>query len=177
MEAGDYVIDTEDDDPDLAVVVNRPGLPIEEWTVSPAEGEERTVAEDNPEYAADEPVVTVVYVESGFEGTWPGWSEADPAELFDGARDHDVNLYRFPESRLRPLSDEEADAMRTDGTVDMGALRERLDDAGWTLETDDDGTIVSEKMGEQYRIHPTGEVEGEGQVRGPLENLVAEYTE
>lgn len=177
MELGDYVVDSDDDDPDLAVVVNRPETSIDEWTVTSQEGEERTVAEDNPDYDPDDPAVTAAFVESGLNQHWPEWTEADPTDLYEGAQDHDVKLYTFPESRLTTVSDERAATMLADATVDIEALRARLDDADWDIERDTDGSIVAEKMGEQYRIHPTGEIEGEGQIREPLENIVAEYTD
>lgn len=41
----------------------------------------------------------------------------------------------------------------------------------------DDDVLPVEKMDEQDRIHPTGEIEGEGEVRGPLENIVAQCKE
>lgn len=174
MEPGEYVIDTEDDEPNLAVVLHHSETPIGEWEIDPPGGDRRTVAADNPDYDPDENVVVIAFVESGLERHWPEWTDADPADLYDGAQDSDVKLYHFPESRLRVLDDEEAAAIVQEGTVALDDLRDRLDEADWQTEFVD-GVLTVEKMGERYRIHPTGDVEGEGRVRGPLENIVAEY--
>lgn len=174
MDLGDYVIDTDDDDPDVAVVVDRPDTSIDEI---PVDDGGRTVADDNPDYDADEPAVVVAFVESGLERHWPDWSEAAPEDLSEGAHAHDVKLYTFPKSRLSPISEEKAATLLADTRVEMDALRARLADADWELEETDDGTLIAEKMGEQYCISPTGTVEGQGQIREPLENIVSQYTE
>lgn len=67
--------------------------------------------------------------------------------------------------------------MLAETAVDMDVLRTRLENADWDIETEDDGSLVVEKMSEQYHIYPTGEVYGNGQIRDPLENIVAEYAE
>ncbi len=174
MEPGDYVIDREDDEPNLAVVLHHSETPIGEWEIDPPGGDRRTVAADNPDYDADEPVVVVAFVESGLDPHWSGWTDADPADLYEGAQDSDVKLYHFPGSRLRVLDDEEVASFAEEGAVAIGDLQDRLEEADWHTEFVD-GVLTVEKMGERYRIHPTGDVEGEGQVRGPLENIVAEY--
>lgn len=173
MDLGDYVIDTDDDDPDVAVVVDQPDTPIEEIPVGDGG---RTVADDNPDYDADEPAVVVAFIESGLERHWPDWSDAAPEEFFEGAHAHDVKLYTFPNSRLSTIPDEEAATLLADSTVDMDALRARLADADWELRETDDGNLIAEKMGEQYRISPTGTVQGHGRIREPLANIVSQYT-
>ncbi|QLH82416.1 hypothetical protein [Halosimplex pelagicum] len=175
MDVGDPVLDTNDDDPDLAIVVHCPDAPIAEWTVT-VEGEERTVAADNPTYPADDPAVVVAFVESGLNSHWPEWTETDPAELHEGAQANDVTLYTFPASRLTVLDDEAVVARLEAGTVDMSALRARLADAEWQVDMDG-SVLVAEKMCEQYRIHPTGDIDGEGEIRDPLENIVQQYTD
>lgn len=174
MELGDYVIDADDDDPDLSVVVHYPNASIEKITVG-TDDEQRTVAEDNPEYDADESAVIVAFVESGLGQDWHEWTETAAADLYEGAQEHSVKLYTFPESRLSTVSNEEAEALLADPAIDMDALQARLEDAGWDLERAGDGELVAEKMDEQYRITPTGEIEGDGQIRNPLENLVSKY--
>jgi len=174
MELGDYVIDTDDADPDLAVVVHRPGAPIEEISVG---DQDRTVADDNPDYDPDEAAVVVAFVESGLDQHWAEWTDTAPEELYEGAQEHGVKCYTFPDSRLSTMSDEEAARFLAESTVDMSALQARLADAEWDIEEADDGSILVEKMGEQYRISPTGTVDGEGQTRKPLENIVAKYCE
>lgn len=176
MDPGDYVIDTEDDDPDLAVVLDCPGETIEEVPVGSTD-EERTVADDNPDYNASEPAVRVAFVESGLSRHWEEWTEASPDQLYQGAESSDVKVYTFPESRLSTVSEKRATALLADATVDVDGLRARLEDARWDVELEDDGTLVAEKMGEQYHISPTGDIDGDGQVREPLENLVDQYAE
>ncbi len=174
MDPGEYVIDTDDDEPNLAVVLHHSETPIGEWVIDPEGGQRRAVAADNPDYDEDEPVVVVAFVESGLDSHWPAWTEADPADLYEGAQDEGVKLYHFPESRLRVLDEAEVAAFAEDGAVAMDDLQARLDEADWQTDLED-GVLTVEKMGERYRIHPTGDVEGEGQVRGPLENIVDEY--
>lgn len=57
----------------------------------------------------------------------------------------------------------------------MVALDTRLVEAGWEVERTEHGTLVAETMGEQYRIYPTGEINGDGRIRDPLANIVAQY--
>lgn len=174
MDVGEYVIDADDEDPDLAVVVQRPDATVSDITVGSGE-EQRTVADDNPDYPADEPAVKIAFVESGLTRHWEEWTTAESDELYAGAQSHGVKLYTFPESRLSTVPDEEATVMLSETTVNMDGLRARLEDANWNIESRDDGSIVVEKMGQQYRIHPTGTVEGDGQIREPLENIVEQY--
>lgn len=176
MELGDYVIDDDDNDPDLSVVIHHPDVSIEEITVGSG-NEQRTVAEDNPEYNADESAVIVAFVESGLDQDWPEWTEAAAEDLYESAQEHGVKLYTFPVSRLSTVSSEQAEALLADSTVDMGALEARLENAEWKLETAADGGLVAEKMGEQYHVTPTGEVEGKGEIRKPLKNIVSQYHE
>jgi len=174
MEPGAYVVDTEDDEPDLAVVVLQRAESISEATVSGADAD-RTVAEDNPEYDPAETAITVAFVESGLNRQWPDWTEAPPSELYEGATDHDVKLYTFPEARLRTLTGQEAAVMLAEETVDLSALQERLEAAGWNVEPNDLLINVT-KHDEEYRIYKTGDVDGTGQLRTPLTNLVEEYS-
>lgn len=176
MDPGDYVIDTDDESPDLAVVVERPGVTIADRTVTAEDGDTRTVAADNPKYDPETPAVVVAFVTSGLDTEWPDWTDAAPDELAAGTRDHGVKRYTFPETRLTTVPTEEADAFREGkNTVDMAALQTHLEDAGWTTERE--GLLLSvTKFDEQYQIHPTGDVEGDGRVRQPLTNIVDNYT-
>ncbi|MDS0476929.1 hypothetical protein [Natrinema sp. 1APR25-10V2] len=172
---GQRVIDRDDDDPDLAVVVHCPDATIEETSVTGADSAERTVAADNPAYDATESAVIVAFVESGLEQDWPAWRDSPAADLYDGVREHGVKCYTFPEARLSPVNTEDAPAEPADTLVELDALQTRLADAEWSLTQADDGTVIAEKRGEQYRISPTGDVDGDGQLREPLENLVTHY--
>lgn len=176
MDPGDYVIDTEDDEPDLAVVLDRSDTSIDAVPIDSGDAE-RTVADDNPDYDDSEPAVRVAFVESGLSRHWEKWTEVLPDQLYQGAQANDVKVYTFPESRLSTVSEERATALLTDATVDVDGLRARLEDANWDVELTDGGALVVEKLGERYRITPTGDIDGDGQVRGPLENLVDKYIE
>ncbi|WP_114579535.1 hypothetical protein [Saliphagus sp. LR7] len=175
MDLGDYVIDIDDESPDLAVVVERPDETIADRPVTAEDSDARTVADDNPEYGPETPAVVVTFV-TGLDAEWPDWPDAAPDELATGTRDHDVKRYTFPETRLSTVPAEDADALHeSQTTVDMAALQTHLEDAGWTTERE--GLLLTvEKFDEQYHIHPTGDVDGDGRVRQPLTNIVENYT-
>ncbi|TYL37819.1 hypothetical protein CV102_13865, partial [Natronococcus pandeyae] len=118
----------------------------------------------------------VAFVDSGLAAHWPEWKDTDPDSLYAGAQDHDVTCYTFPESRLMRVSDAEAATLRQEdtGVVALTPLREKLEDADWETVIDE-GVLVVEKLDEQYRIHLTGDVEGDGPARKPLENIVTKY--
>jgi hypothetical protein len=175
MEPGEYVVDTDDDDPDLAVVVADREASIDEVTVSDPDSD-RTVAADNPDYDPSTPAITVAFVESGLNRQWPDWTDAPPSELHAGATENGVKLYTFPAARLRTLTGQQAAVMLAEETVDLTALQTRLEEAGWSVEPDDQ-LITVKKHDEQYRIYKTGDVDGTGQLRTPLTNLVDEYSE
>ncbi len=174
---GQYVIDRDDDDPDLAAVIQYPGTTIAETRVTYPDGEERTVTEDNPAYEPDEPAATVAFVESGLDQNWPGWRDRSAEDLSDGVQEHGVKCYTFPEARLTPVQTEDEPAVSSQIVVEIDALQARLEDAEWSVTLADDGALIAEKMGDRYWISPIGQVDGEGQLRGPLENLVAQYRE
>lgn len=173
---GEYVIDRDDENPDLAVVVHTPSVSIDECTVTDSDSEQQTVAADNPGYDADETAVVVAFIDSGLVAHWPEWENADPDTLYAGVRDHDVTCYTFPESRLMRVSGAEAAVLRQEdtGVVALTPLREQLEDADWETMINN-GVLIVEKMDEQYRIHLTGDVEGNGPARKPLENIVTKY--
>ncbi|PGF14444.1 hypothetical protein CP556_20075 [Natrinema sp. CBA1119] len=153
---GQYVIDRDDDDPDLAAVVQYPGTTIAETRVTYPNGKERTVAEDNPAYEADEPAVTVAFVESGLDQSWPEWRDSSAEDLSDGIQDHGVKCYTFPEARLTPVQTEADSAVSPQRTVEIDALQTRLEDAEWSVTLADDGALIAEKMGDRYRTHRQG---------------------
>jgi len=92
---GDVVLDREGNDPDEAVVVNTPATPAEEWEVR---YDERTVADDNPDYPADDPVVIVVYRDTLVEDQ-PHYCGVKPIPI-STLNEDGVQWYAFPESRL-----------------------------------------------------------------------------
>jgi hypothetical protein len=60
LSIGDTVVDGEDGDGDEAFVVNLPPKAAADWGVR-RDGEQTTVAEDNPSYPDDAPVVVVAF--------------------------------------------------------------------------------------------------------------------
>jgi hypothetical protein len=102
MNEGTRVIDSEDDDPNAAIVVWRPeSKTIADWTYE-AGGETYTTAESNPDYPADEQLIVVVF-KRALEDAWAEWTDADPNDLYTGATERNLPLFGFPESRLEPL--------------------------------------------------------------------------
>jgi len=65
--------------------------------------------------------------------------------------------------------------MLAEETVDLTALETRLEEAGWNVEPGEQLITVT-KHDEEYRIYKTGDVDGTGQLRTPLTNLVEEYS-
>ncbi|WP_306061131.1 hypothetical protein [Natronococcus wangiae] len=173
---GEYVIDWDDDDPDLAVVVHSPDMTIGECAVTDSDGGQRTVAADNPEYDEDENAVVIAFVESGLAEHWPEWEDANPDVLYTGVQEHNVKQYTFPESRLVQLNDDQATLLQQEdtGVVALKPLQEKLEHADWKTDLDNDMLVV-EKSDEQYRIYLAGDVEGDGPARTPLENIVTQY--
>jgi hypothetical protein len=159
---GDSVIDSADENPNEAVVVWRPDeRTIADWEYETDEGTTTTAAE-NPDHPADEQLVVVAYRDK-LERDWPDWQDAD--DLYEGTAERDINQYGFPESRLESIVPGELEAEWLDG------LAERLEDAGWSVAREPTELVV-EQFDEQYRVTAEGTVEGEGDFRTPLENLV-----
>jgi len=92
------VIDGEDPDPDAAVVVDVPGVPIDDWIVY---GDE-TVADQNPAYDPGDQVVVVVF-ERLLDSGWPDWRRAKPDALFDGVVARGIKFHAFPQTRLERM--------------------------------------------------------------------------
>lgn len=161
---GDSVIDSTDDDPNEAIVIWRPAdQTIADWEYETDTGT-RTTAEANPDCPADEQLVVVAFRSALADG-WPDWHDADPADLFEGVGESDITRYGFPERRLEQIEPGELDAQWLEGLAD------RLADAGWDV-THNTTTLVVSQFGEEYCITADGTVEGDGDHRTPLENLV-----
>lgn len=81
------------------VVVNYPPIPAEDWYV-PGRG---TLAEDNPDYPADDRATIVLFEDDleEFYPEWTGWEGIPMAQL----NADDAPYYTFPESRLRPVDE------------------------------------------------------------------------
>lgn len=171
---GQTVIDRDDDNPDEAVVVHCPETTIAEVTITGSD-DERTVAADNPAYDPREPAVMIAFVESGLEQDWPAWRTSNSADLYEGVQTHGVKCYTFPAARLAPVNAADEPDASAEVSIEIDALQARLEDAEWATTVTDDGTLIVENMGEQYQISPTGQVDSDGQLREPLENLVGQY--
>lgn len=99
VELGDTVVDTEDTDPDPAIVVKLPDTPIDDWIVYGSE----TVAYQNPAYDPLERMVVVVF-EHLLDDGWNSWDRADRGALYDGVVNRGIKFHAFPHARLETLS-------------------------------------------------------------------------
>jgi ParB family chromosome partitioning protein len=93
--SGDIVQDCEQHSPDDAIVVNTPPVPVADWGLGDRDA---TVADDNPEYPADDRVVIVVYREV-LDRHRPQYAGYRPLTLSRLHTDG-VPFYAFPASRL-----------------------------------------------------------------------------
>lgn len=90
------VIDSDDPDPDTAIVINVLDVPINDWNVYGNE----TVADQNPTYDPENQVVVVAF-EHLLDAGWPEWRRANPDTLFDGVVDRGIKFHAFPKARLQ----------------------------------------------------------------------------
>lgn len=104
---GMTVVDREDDDPNPAVVINCPKASCDEWDAYYDREKERsiTVAEDNPDYDADAPVIVVSFLHDIRDRHPDVFPINDPLSLAD----LDCSFYSFPPGRLRVIDEEEID--------------------------------------------------------------------
>lgn len=105
---GALVVDREDDDSDSdpAVVLNTTPVRAADWTVYRLE---TTVAEDNPTYPADDPVVVVAFRDY-LEEHLPEWDDRDGYWSMAELNEQGIHCYAFPASRLEPLERTESEA-------------------------------------------------------------------
>jgi hypothetical protein len=154
---GDRVVDTEDEEPNTAIVVLTPNAEATDWEVEDGD----TVADYNPSYDADEYVVIVVF-EEDLEDWWEDWHQHKADELFDEICERGHKFYAFPEGRLSEA-------------LDPDQIEEALAEAGFPTDRRDD-TVVVEKFGE-HLVRPDGTVEGEGAVERNVEKVVDDLTD
>ena len=97
---GDVALDSHQDSPNPAVVMNLPPKHANEWTAYA----DTTVAEDNPKYPDESPIVVVAFyddlAEHAEELLWP----ESPVPLTE-LSDYGVKDYAFPLDRLQPVND------------------------------------------------------------------------
>lgn len=164
LSVGDSVADTEDDDPDEALVIKRPpGQTVADWEYETGSGK-TTTAEENPEYPSDDQLVLVAF-RSAVADAIDDWQVLDEDSLYEQVVDHDTSRYGFPESRLEQIEPGELEAEWLD------SLADRFTDAGWEV-THNTTELIVTQYDEEYRITAHGTVEGEGEYRTPLENIV-----
>jgi ParB family chromosome partitioning protein len=91
---GDIVLDTDQDDPDKAIVVNTPPMTTDEWELRSG----YTVADDNPSYDPNDDLAIIVYQDTLDRGR-PNYSGHKPIKITD-LNDEDITHYAYPSSRL-----------------------------------------------------------------------------
>lgn len=196
---GQRVVDRDDDDPNTALVVNTPPIPANDWEVY---GGPTTVADDNPDYPEDAPIVIVVFEEDLPTDT--DWDYTTYVPIVD-LTDLDTTIYTFPAPRLTPF-DSDTDTAREQATatspIDDGthptddgdttadttpaaetaastrdpaltALEDQLAQYNLDITPADDGqALLIDKLGITYRVSPDG-VEGDGPHRKQLQQFLS----
>ena len=130
---GDIVLDRDIDEGSPAYVTALPDATAEEWVYEDEdEGEEITVAEDNPDYTADARVVVVVHTPDVHYALpdWDRYTPLSPSELEEA----DALYYAFPAPRLirdkkRPCAPEN---QRARAERESDGLKESNDDQSST---------------------------------------------
>lgn len=97
---GNFVVDIEDDNPDVAVVIKILSKDLTEWEINPDTNTNQTVADKNPNYDPNQDVVLVSFVETGLEKRWPEWRKHKNGDLYNGVMENGVKFYPFPKNRL-----------------------------------------------------------------------------
>lgn len=97
IQPGDLVNDRDDPEPDDAIVVTPQSQTAAEWDLAHTDG---TLADDNPDYSAETPAITVVYVADLIE-YGPPFDPTDRTPLsMQTLNDSPVRYYTFPAPRL-----------------------------------------------------------------------------
>lgn len=172
FEIGDYVVDTEAADPDPARVINRPGIPAEDWDSHPDEdGEQLTVADCNPEYDPTEHVVVVLFCNQ-LSDHYPEWEGDTPLNLDEVTAD-DITHYAFPANRLKQIP-RELPPNPPEGLVTVAEALE----SGATVEFvrgDEQWQLEIQKIGIDYMVTASGEIDGSGPHRDDIIELVGKH--
>jgi hypothetical protein len=116
---GETVVDRDQTDPTPAIVVNLPPQTADEWIAYT----NTTVAEDNPDYSSDAPIIVVVYRHdlAAFDPDWP--DHDGPFSLAD-LNEAGVSHYAFPAPRLTSLATDDTTDAPTDATdSELGSAR------------------------------------------------------
>lgn len=166
---GSRVIDSDDDDPDPAVVVNLPPVPASAWDL-PALG--ATVAEENPQYPSDADVAVVVF-EHALVNSRPEYEGDDPIPI----KEIDAPWYAFPEPRLAVIGtfgEEPEPEPEPEPTTALQAIAERLRAGGMSIEIVEDDRLRASKLGQEYEVTDAGTVVGDGALRDRLREAISE---
>jgi hypothetical protein len=157
FDIGDVVYDGDDEEADPAIVVNKPPKTAAEWEAY----EGTSVAEDNPDYPADAPIIVISYRENIAENDPEFAAPKKPLPLSDLAA-AGINHYAFPAPRLELApEDEQID--------DHEAVRGNARAAHEEAESADTG-----EEGERGHPTPSGEASAESAAGGsetPRETL------
>lgn len=199
LEIGDIVADRDhgSDATGQCVVINFAPTTADDWRAYVDDnGEDVTVADDNPEYPADDDVAIVLFTKT-LNRVHPDWSGENPIPFSDvGAK-----FYSFPVSRLVHVNDDtnhtdevskpadgREEASQADSTeaaeapdgvsADLQALADRLETEGMTIDTidADTGVIRASKLGQTYVVSLDGVIEG-GALTDQVEAAVREVTQ
>ena len=150
---GDVVLDTHQESPNPAVVVNLPPKQANEWTAYT----NTTVAEDNPEYPDESPIAVVAFYdnlsEHAEELLWP----ESPIPLKQ-LHKHDVKDYAFPVERLQ-LAEDTSLAARHGG--EDQETTEANDETDTTSDADGPDEGKSETTRESNEVSSTEDNGGE----------------
>lgn len=113
FDVGDAVIDTEVDDPERMYVVDPARGTADEIYIEALEG---TVADVNPDYPADDPVVSCIHeswLRHNVGERWHDWRDEDFADrlrAFAAEWSLSLKTYDYPEHRLAPADGDHDDA-------------------------------------------------------------------
>ena len=167
---GDLVVDSDDDDPSPAIVVNTPPVTAGNWDIG-----RRTVATypGNEQYSSAAAVVLVVYRDD-LEQWRPEYDGGEAIPAAELAR-APVPFYAFPAPRLEPAEDSD-DSEGGDPLERIAAeLRERRVDS---VEVDRRRDIVRvEKLGIGYEIAQDGTVNRNDGLAEEIEEIAREAVE
>jgi hypothetical protein len=132
---GDVVHDTDDDDPNDAIVVNLPSKTATDWIAY----RDTTVAEDNPDHSADASVIVVCFAHK-LQEEFPDWEGESylPLKSINGSN---IMHYSFPAPRLTVIesTDSDGESASSDGEsadADSGSVEESSAPASEDEESD-----------------------------------------
>ena len=111
FDIGETVTDRDRTSPKPAIVVNRPPQTVDEWIAYT----NTTVAEDNPDYPVDAPVIVVVYRHDLAEFD-PNWPDHDGPFSLAELNEAGVSHYSFPAPRLASLVTDDTTEATDDNT-------------------------------------------------------------